>query len=106
MKYDYAACQSCKYLRLRRTWWLFTAHLGNLKDTPVEQLDWQLPARVHVTLDGNVAAVHNMAGTLLMGTCRACYMRGVVTGRVQPDVCTTPHIVHTAQHSNCPLLQA
>jgi hypothetical protein len=30
----------------------FNAHYhGNLEDTPVEQLDWQLPARVPVTLD-------------------------------------------------------
>jgi hypothetical protein len=48
----------------------FHAHLGNLEDTPVEQLDWHLPARVPVTPDGNVAEVHDMAGKLLIDTCR------------------------------------
>ena len=63
----------------------FNAHLGSLSDTPVEQLDLQLPVRVPFSLDGDVAEVHNVAGRLLMDTCKACYM-GVVTGRVQPDV--------------------
>jgi hypothetical protein len=62
----------------------FNAHLGNLADTPVEQLDWQWPAPVTVTLDGDVAEVHNVAGELLMDTGTVRYMGGV-TGRVQPD---------------------
>jgi hypothetical protein len=60
----------------------FNAHVGNLEDTPVEQLDWQLPARVPVTLDGNVAEVHDAAGKLLIDTCIACCV-GVVTAPLQ-----------------------
>jgi hypothetical protein len=41
----------------------------------VDLLDWLLPACVSVTLDGNVAEVHNVAaGNLLMDTCRASYI--------------------------------
>jgi hypothetical protein len=71
----------------------FNAHLGNLADTHVEQLDWHLPTRVPVTVDGNVAEVHNVVGNLLMDTCRACSM-GVATGRVQPDITPCTSFTH------------
>ena len=59
--------------------------LGSLLDTPAEQLDLRLPVRVAVSLDDDGVEVHNLAGRLLMDTCRTGDYLPVVTSRLQPD---------------------
>jgi hypothetical protein len=76
----------------------FNAHLGNLEDTPVEQLDGSW---LHVPLLPWMAMLLKcttwQARVVDADTCRACYM-GVVTARVQPDIPSCTSFTHRNTH--------